>query len=330
MDEFYDRARKIRSSSLLKNSFKKHFDIVFSAIDKLQIISSKAKLRLYNIEDLYSALEMARIVRGFTNFSLKEIEETIESLKIVITSTIENSIKFKIINNKPEPHDVYHNLVNRVQYFNSKASVSIITFNYDIALDYAFFHENITIDYALINEVTTDAIPVLKLHGSLNWGYCEKCKKVSQLDFNEYFSKYDCSDSSIKIGSYINEFAHSCKTGNYSRSAAIVPPTWFKLSMYNDIYNVWSRAAKELSQASIIVVIGYSLPATDVFFKYLYAIGTIGTNLIQKFIVINPDSNAHNHFKSLLGPLVLEKYHEVSENFKKDMPEIVKGINSII
>ena len=331
MNEFYDRVKSYSKSELLEHEYS-HFENVLNAIDKLQSVHSKAKLTLFNIEDIFSALEMARIVRRFSNYSFQQIEDTIESLKIVITSTIENSIKFEVKNNKAEPHDIYHNFVNRIQNFNIEATVSIITFNYDIALDYAFFHENIPIDYGLIDEEKVGAIPVLKLHGSLNWGYCEKCDKVEKLDFQKYFSKYEpdpfSGNSTIKIGSHIHEFSHSCKN-NFSKGPVIIPPTWYKLNMHKDIHNVWSRAAKELSKASIIVVIGYSLPQTDVFFKYFYAMGTMGPNLIQKFIVIDPISEVHDSFKFLLGHGV-NKFIPVQKAFAKDMPEIVKEIYKII
>jgi hypothetical protein len=38
---------------------------------------------------------------------------------------------------------------------------------------------------------------------------------------------------------------------------------------------VWRTAAQHLSEAEHIFIIGYSLPETDQFFRYLYGLGTV-------------------------------------------------------
>ena len=54
----------------------------------------------------------------------------------------------------------------------------------------------------------------------------------------------------------------------------IVPPTWNKTEYHSNLSHVWHEAAVELGSARNIYVFGYSLPETDSFFRYLFALGT--------------------------------------------------------
>src|SRR5260370_12045892 len=69
----------------------------------------------------------------------------------------------------------------------------------------------------------------------------------------------------------------------------IVPPTWNKGRYHGAIESVWRRAAKELSEAETVIIIGYSLPTTDQFFHYLFGLGCVGGHLLRRVILCNPD-----------------------------------------
>jgi hypothetical protein len=89
-----------------------------------------------------------------------------------------------------------------------------------------------------------------------------------------------------------------------------VPPTWNKTVYKSHLHKVWAAAAAELSEATEILVIGYSLPETDVFFKHLLALGTAGKTRINKFWVFDPDpeERVEARFKDLLGPAAKERF----------------------
>lgn len=71
---------------------------------------------------------------------------------------------------------------------------------------------------------------------------------------------------------------------------------------------MWRRAAKEMSGAENIVVIGYSLPPTDQFFQYLFALGCVGQRLLRRFIVCDPDPAVEGRFRELLAPAAKEGF----------------------
>jgi len=82
----------------------------------------------------------------------------------------------------------------------------------------------------------------------------------------------------------------------------IVPPTPSKANGHRELPAVWQRAAKRLSEAQNIIVIGYSWPDGDHFFHQLYALGTVGDTILLRFWVFNPDERVRAKFREhLLG-----------------------------
>ncbi|MFC1546651.1 hypothetical protein ACFL4O_02920, partial [bacterium] len=172
---------------------------------------------------------------------------------------------------------------------------SFITFNYDIGLDFALrcsrSHE---INYGFDSDKF--GVKLLKLHGSINWKL-NKGKNVDIEDLQKYKKNeivdsrpYDSGIIDLKIN---NPF--------------IIPPTWNKGKEYEMLKNVWKTAAKELKEASNIYVLGYSLPETDTFFRYLFALGTMGEFNLRKFWIYDPDINAKVRYEELLGRGISEK-----------------------
>ncbi len=106
----------------------------------------------------------------------------------------------------------------------------------------------------------------------------------------------------------------------------IVPPTWSKLEHHRKIQPVWSAAAKHLSEARNIVVIGYSLPESDMFFRDLYAVGTIGEELIQNFVLVDPSEQVSARFRELLSPAAQRRYSIIPVRFEEAISRIVAAL----
>ena len=75
--------------------------------------------------------------------------------------------------------------------------------------------------------------------------------------------------------------------------------------MANDKYlrPVWQAAREELKQAFRLIIVGYSLPKTDSFFKYLLTLGLSENESLQEIILIDPA-------KDKLGDALRERYLE--------------------
>ena len=98
----------------------------------------------------------------------------------------------------------------------------------------------------------------------------------------------------------------------------LVAPTSNKGESHRNISAVWSRAAIELAEAENIFVIGYSMPPTDSFFQYLYALGTVGQTPLKRFWVFNPDETGviKTRFSDLLGPGAEARYQYHARPFE--------------
>src|SRR5689334_6671816 len=58
-------------------------------------------------------------------------------------------------------------------------AVAYLTFNYDLALDVALTRAGLPIDYGLGKP---GGVPLLKLHGSLSWSACPRCREILPTD----------------------------------------------------------------------------------------------------------------------------------------------------
>jgi hypothetical protein len=184
----------------------------------------------------------------------------------------------------------------------------------------------ITADYGLDDKAPMEeSVPLLKLHGSLNWSDTMPSvheKAVIPWTMGEYWmgktlsSHFEGQCCYIPIGSQLIEMSTKHKklvTGE----AVLAPPTWNKTETHRTLSKVWSRAAAKLSEAENIFVVGYSMPESDAFFRYLYALGTVGDVLLKRFWVFDPDDGGRvkQRFEALLGPQAKARFDYVQKPF---------------
>jgi hypothetical protein len=215
----------------------------------------------------------------------------------------------------------YANFANLLYSMRMKASpkptISVITFNYDIGIDMALYKRGFIYDYGIqIQDTEEDCIPLLKLHGSLNWATKSDTKEVIPLLLQDYLSHYNESATkpnvkcNISIGTELKEYYKHHSGINVESEPAIVPPAFNKSDQQQALSNVWSNAAKHLSEAEQIFIIGYSLPETDAFFRLLYALGTVGKNPLTRIVVYNPEETGEvdKRFQKMLGSGARDRY----------------------
>ncbi len=318
-----------------------HFEKVFSALGYLQSVRSHAKIDTGNIETLYAALEMGKTlgkfpgiidplsvsVSGVPETFAEQIDRLITSLRIVIGYTLQETTVVNTETNKAMPMDVYSDFIKDIMDLAKKDSVSIVTFNYDLGLDYAFYRNKIRIDYALDDLSHPDVgISYLKLHGSLNWRQCANkiCNTITTDTNFSHTQRYIDGHSIIPVLTRLKD--RKCKhcQKELMNEPLIVPPTWNKTAYHMNIERVWTKAASELASAENIFIIGYSLPDTDQFFRYLYALSYDPKTFLKRFTVINTDSpkreedisEVEREFRKLLGSGVEEKFRYIQSSFE--------------
>jgi len=325
MLEFLDVAESLlrgREKPQCVDSFK----AVFKARAALQAVHSKSTLDIDNIESVFAAFEMADLFNlALGELSADQVKGLSAAIRDVIVETLEASIAFPFRDKRIHPPVPYAEFLDLIHDFleNDPNSVTVVTFNYDLSLDYAFHFSQLFANYCLAPE--TKGTPLLKLHGSLNFTICSKetCQQITPWQLGEFFQianweTYRMGSNQparLTLNRHIAKSLNHCEQQR-AKHPMIVPPTWNKTQHHKLIEPVWQKAALELSDAENIFVIGYSLPPTDLFFRYLFALGTMGDSLLKRFWVFDPDLQIQQRYQDMLAPNALKRFKFTQTNFE--------------
>lgn len=307
MSDFLQRARAIHKKEAGGGQYGQDFARVFAAIGKLQQVNSKSALDVHNLEEVFGAFEMARMIRTFPGVPEAEVDGLLDSFKRMIVHTLEQEIQFPInTGHGLSPTSTYAQFAELIRKLNSNAArprCSIITFNYDVALDYALRCAGVQIDYGF--EAISGGTPTLKLHGSLNWGKVQGEDAIVAWDLlkftmNKHWPRELSRKGVLGVGSAIISGRSRIQDKAVEPVPVIIPPTWNKTTYYQAIAPAWKRAARELATAEYVFVSGYSLTGTDTYFKYLFSLGSTSDCVLQKFAIFDPGP-VKEKFEQLLG-----------------------------
>jgi len=283
---------------------------------------------------------MAKMIGKMAGRDETKINSLRNSIVLLMQKTIELSIQFPVTKGRhiipPHPYQAFCKLIAELRDDSGRSLVkndfSFITFNYDLALDYALFHQGVPFQYHISGAGSRMpdggyGLPLLKLHGSINWGTCQKCnalvpRGVSEARFDPWDSKYVIFD----LGSTIDKKTH-CDMP-IKGPPILVPPTWNKTDYQGALAQIWKKAAEELAEAENIMVVGYSLPETDSFFRYLFSLGSQSPTRIKRFWVFNPDPSreVEKRFRQLIGRGIEGRFIFYRENFDDAIPHIARGL----
>lgn len=201
---------------------------------------------------------------------------------------------------------------------------SVITFNYDLVLDYALYQANIAPDYHLPSPVEdphwkppSRTCSLLKLHGSTNWGVCSKCRTQLRIAYRQP------SPSPLW---YPPQCCPQCRSMEQFFQPLLVPPSWDKSGHRDILTPVWAKAVEELKAAKRICVIGYSMPKSDAFFRYLLTLALAENERLSDLIVVDlarpvigptrQEETLETRWKELLEPMfVHRRFHYHPEGF---------------
>jgi len=324
--DFMDKAKKLLQNGDLGGKDKDAFDLVFKAREALKAAHSKASLDLADLEVLFNAFEMAALFNRLGSLGEEEVQRIPDAMRRVIARTIEENLVFQVdqrttINARllpPTPYGEFADFLVKISGSRGLRDTCVITFNYDLAVDCALGSRGISYNYGL-EDKASGHLDFLKLHGSLNWRQCPKCEEIVAWQLNDYLQRHlwkflpGGNGAKLEVSLHIPEFGHCGPP--LVVEPTIVPPTWNKGAHYSQLKRVWRLAAKHLSEAEYIFIIGYSYPQTDEFFRYLYALGSIGEGWLERIFVFNPDPAVSSRIKALLGPLVVNKFTSFTKTF---------------
>jgi len=283
--------------------------------DDLQIIKSEPGKQIreflkdnFSISEKFPTLEE---VFGFIDFHLNNdfslskkwtITELIK-LKANLTKVLHYVISSKT---KSSVHFKYFWEAIRV----NRKEIGVITTNYDTLIDEAFdkIYSDYLIDYCidLINfrypnditpfdwwdnprqpvtqfgNHTPVRVKLIKIHGSLNWKYCDCCAQVGLTPWQHRINLK--TDS---FGSFVESEITTCPFDQNKLTSLIQTPSHLKTN-HNFIFNkLFDEAGYTIRNAKTLVFIGYSFPEADV---HIRALVKRNFNSNNEIIVINKSS----------------------------------------
>ena len=258
-----------------------------------------------------------------------------------------------ISSTKASPSNVYRLFWEAVYRYNK--NISTITVNYDTHLEDAFLHmfpRNIYLDYCLSlanydysNEVDARnwwvnprepvlclgnaepiSIKIIKIHGSLNWKYCNCCNQILLTPLDKKID-LGIGDSSWK--SRIHEetpgaglVGRTCSRDDNEYQTLLVPPSHLKDLSHPVNSRLFIETSEEIRRAEKVVFIGYSLPEVDVHVKAILKKSLIPQT---KIFAINIDSSNEFRFRYRGLSKNIEFIHCSFEKFVQD-EELVKKV----
>ena len=218
-----------------------------------------------------------------------------------------------------------------VYHYNT--NISTITLNYDTYLEDAFFHmfpRNMFLDYCInlanydhcdeinnknwwvnprlpilsLQSLEPIAIKIIKIHGSLNWKYCNCCNhilltpldKIVDLGIGDSSSESRLEDDVDDICTGLSGMR--CSRDGNEFQTMLVPPSHLKDLSHPVNSQLFIEFAEEARRAKKIVFIGYSMPEADVHMKAILK-KSLRPQAKMYVVDINTDDEFQNRFKAL-------------------------------
>ncbi|WP_321430846.1 SIR2 family protein [uncultured Methanolobus sp.] len=283
--------------------------------------NNKVKMVKEYLSDIYhnnceiSNLPTFEEVLGPIDIALQKQENMSPKWDVKKLSTLRDNLIYcicsvlyeKLQNPRGYHHDFVDNLLT--MYPGRWNKCSFISLNYDILLDNALTKlgdggaSNIDLNYGIRfrnekhrrsghqNDDTWSVprvknVPLLKLHGSLNWIYCPTCNSIKITPkrkgiVDDIFKDSEPCDSPF------------CKDGASEQKPIVVPPTFTKAYENPFLVSIWLQAEKVLQNATRIYFIGYSMPEADIHIQYLLKRSLFRQNGIHPKIIIIDKKNEH-------------------------------------
>lgn len=307
MWDFLDRARDIFATGTMSQEWAEHFNRVFVAISELQVVHSKSRLDIRNLESVFTTFEMAKNIGRLGSLKAEDVEKCVQSLQAVIFYTLDQCVLFPTADVTSEivAPPVYRRFAECISA-SIGHSTTVITFNYDVALDVALAKSDLEISYGFEDPGTSfgRVVKLLKLHGSINWGLTaeQSKRKIVFCPPSELTANLRPSRPTSAVSLNLTNRLKQLIRADIEDLPLLVPPGLYKADYQGSLTDVWKSAAHALNRADEIFVFGYSLPETDFFFQNLYALGTVGDKVLRKFCVFDPNPEIEGRFRKLLGP----------------------------
>jgi hypothetical protein len=311
---------------VMKNNLVKFFETFFN----FNPIESYATAQFPTFEEVLGIIDLAQIrddgFRGFGNLSYQQWGATLRNARNEFVFLIA-LILDKKLEHSPGRHAL---LVRTLRESRVLEKCAFVSFNYDILIDNAL-GELYSVDYGIecvngqegLERQASERLPLLKLHGSLNWLYCSTCRSVVVT----WGDKGVCN-------LVVNPAECRCRKCGSLTVPIIIPPTYFKVLSNIFLQEVWHRAENVLSSCRTWVFCGYSFPDADMHVKYLLKRVQVNTPGLRKIFVVNwhktktrrEAAEEEHRYRRFFGTAAQLKYERLSfEEFAEHSGQMLQS-----
>lgn len=248
--------------------------------------------------------------------SISFIQDTLQTLFSLLTSTMIHA----------KPNKAHESIVDLVK---KHKKISIITTNYDGCMDEAILRANLTIkDMSQIkenkNDSENDSVELIKMHGSINWTYCDSCQDVRSFDLLKLKEAYEKDTLSYPVMGI-------CKNCGGLRKPMLVPPLSFKFINFPNLIDLWNSAKNSIFDSSYIVAVGYSFSEADTYITKLIS-QSMAIHKNQKIIIVTTDtaltSLLRKRFESHIDSFDPKRILQANESCELILPKILPSFTN--
>lgn len=175
-----------------------------------------------------------------------------------------------------------------VTYLRRHPASPLVTTNYDCCIDRALTKNRLPFSYLIDFANPKDApgsggesTPLLKLHGSLNWFYCETCQNVHWIDIEQTVRDYGEDRALYPV-------VGVCRTCGGQRRGLLVPPLAMKLDVARPLNPLIDRAGDGFEKSDLIIVVGFSFADADLYISRMIS-KAMQASEATRLLVFDPD-----------------------------------------
>jgi NAD-dependent SIR2 family protein deacetylase len=287
----------LQMKSQLALFFKEIFDIDITTADL-------DKVRFPTFEEVLGLLDLAELRReAFKKYELEDFGRYGNRIRLVrqfIVLAMAKAIADSLATSK----DLHEELIKNLKKARLLSETVFISTNYDILIDNAITalskaRPGANLDYGIEftnyetggwSKPNAHAVPLYKVHGSLNWFYCPSCNTMT------------LTPNVKGVIDLITDVPRTrdravCGTCRSIMTPIIVPPTFYKDMSRVFLGIIWNKAETALKHVERIIFCGYSFPESDMHIKYLLKRIQFNRSVPKtlRFIVINhrPGKDSH-------------------------------------
>jgi NAD-dependent SIR2 family protein deacetylase len=135
---------------------------------------------------------------------------------------------------------------------------SIVTTNYDGCIDEALLRASVSFNTHIAQTQSGDdrELDLIKIHGSINWSYCDSCHDVREFDLINMKRGYENDTITYAV-------VGICKNCGGQRRPLLIPPMGIKFVMFPNLIRLWNLARENRESCDFLIVVGFSFSEAD-------------------------------------------------------------------